>query len=228
LREPNEREEPLSAETIFFTSGDGLQLEGRLAAPDGAKPKGGMVLCHPHPQFGGSMSSKLIPAMQRAFLAAGWAALRFNFRGVGRSEGTFEGGVGEVSDVLGALQRLRLDVPEPTAVVGWSFGSLVAMNAVAEDGHVDSFVGIAPPVRAAFEEKFELPPAADLGDWKVRSLFVCGTADPFCRPADLKAFAARVPSAEVRVIDGADHFFSEQLDDLCAMVVGFVDNGDQG
>lgn len=174
------------------------------------------------------MSSKLIPAMQRAFLAAGWGALRFNFRGVGRSEGSYEGGGGEVSDVLGALDRLRLEIPEPTAVVGWSFGSLVAMNAVAKDGPVDSFVGIAPPVRAAFETKFELPPVADLDGWKARSLFVCGTADPFCRPADLKAFAAQLPSAEVRVIDGADHFFSEQLEDLCDTVVGFVDAGDRG
>lgn len=174
------------------------------------------------------MSSKLIPAMQRAFIAAGWVALRFNFRGVGRSEGSYDGGVGEVSDVLAALERVRLEVSEPTAVVGWSFGSLVAMNAVAKDGPVDSFVGIAPPVRAAFETKFALPPAADLDDWKARSLLVCGTADPFCRPADLKAFASQLPSAEVRVVDGADHFFSEQLDDLCAMVVGFVDTGGRG
>ena len=174
------------------------------------------------------MSSKLIPAMQRAFLAAGWAGLRFNFRGVGRSQGSFAGGVGEVSDVLGALDRLRQDVGGPTAVVGWSFGSLVAVNAVAKQGRVDSFVGIAPPVRGAFERKFELPPVADLDGWKARALFVCGTADPFCRPADLEAFAAQLPSAEVRVIDGADHFFSEQLDDLCAMVVGFVDAGDRG
>ena len=131
-------------------------------------------------------------------------------------------------DVLAALERLRLEVSEPTAVVGWSFGSLVAMNAVARDGHTESFVGIAPPVRAAFETRFELPPIADLDDWKARSMFVCGTADPFCRPADLEAFASQLPSAEVRVIDGADHFFSEQLDDLCAMVVGFADREDRG
>ena len=174
------------------------------------------------------MSSKLIPALQRAFVAAGWAALRFNFRGVGRSEGSFEGGLGEVSDVLGALDRLRVEVPERVAVVGWSFGSLVAMNAVAKDGRVDAFAGIAPPVRAAFEGTFELPPVADLDDWKARSLLVCGTADPFCRPDDLKSFAAQLPSAEVRVIEGADHFFSEQVDDLCAVVVGFVDSMEQG
>ena len=103
------------------------------------------------------MSSKLIPAMQRAFLAAGWAALRFNFRGVGRSEGSYEGGVGEVSDVLAALDRLRMEITRADGVVGWSFGALVAMNGVAKDGPVESFVGIAPPVRAAFETKFELP-----------------------------------------------------------------------
>lgn len=171
------------------------------------------------------MSSKLIPAMQRAFVSAGWAALRFNFRGVGRSEGTFDGGVGEVADVIGALGRIRKEVPEPSAVVGWSFGAIVAMNAVASDGNVASFVGVAPPVRAAFKGTFELPPIAAFDEARVRTLFVCGTRDPFCGVGDLQALAGQIPSAEVRVIDGADHFFSEQIDELCASVVGFVDKG---
>jgi hypothetical protein len=215
----------LPTETLFFTSADGLRLEGRLASPDGGPPAGGVVLCHPHPQYGGSMSSKLIPAMQRAFVSAGWTALRFNFRGVGRSDGAFGGGVDEVGDVAGALERIRADVPEPSAVVGWSFGALVALNAVARDGGVASFAGVAPPVRAAFKGTFELPPMAAFDEWKARALFVCGTRDPFCSPGDLSSLAAQIPSAEARVVDGADHFFSEQIDELCATVVGFVDEG---
>jgi uncharacterized protein len=183
------------------------------------------VLCHPHPQYGGSMSSKLIPSLQRALVAAGWAALRFNFRGVGRSEGSFEGGTGEIRDVEGALARIRQDMGEPTAVIGWSFGALVALNAVANDPEVAAYIGIAPPVRAAFQGTFTLPDIGSLDAWKARALFVCGTEDPFCRPDDLRALAAQTPSADVRIVQGADHFFSEQLDELGVVTTGFV-NGD--
>lgn len=215
----------LATETIFFTSADGLTLEGRIALPDDAAAAGGAVLCHPHPQYGGSMSSKLIPALQRALVAAGWAALRFNFRGVGRSEGSFEGGGGEVADVAGALARVREVVPQPVAVVGWSFGALVGLNGAARDGAVSAYVGIAPPVRAAFEGTFELPDIAALDGWKGRALFVCGTTDPFCRPEDLRTLVDQVPGAQVHVVQGADHFFSEQADELSAVVSGFL-NGD--
>lgn len=215
----------MASETITFPSTDRLRLEGRIAAPDEDPPRGGVVLCHPHPQYGGSMSSKLIPSMQRALVAAGWAALRFNFRGVGRSEGRYGGGVDEVADVLGALARIREVIPSPTALVGWSFGALVAMNAVVEDGNVESFVAVAPPVRAAFTGIFELPTIANLDGWHARALFVCGTEDPFCRPADLKELASLVPGAEVRIIDGADHFFPVHIDELCDTVVEFVTGG---
>ena len=213
----------LAIETIFFTSGDGLSLEGRIAVPDDGPPRGGAILCHPHPQYGGSMSSKLIPSLQRAIVGGGWAALRFNFRGVGRSEGSFDGGAGEVQDVRGALERIRAVTAEPTAVIGWSFGAMVALNAVAADPAVASFVAIGPPVRAAFQGTFELPNIAGLDRWKARSLFVCGTEDPFCRPEDLRALAGQVPSAEVRIVDGADHFFGDHLDELGSVVTTFIE-----
>ncbi|MGH2785404.1 MAG: alpha/beta hydrolase [Actinomycetota bacterium] len=213
----------LATETIFFTSADGLSLEGRLAIPEDRPPKGGVILCHPHPQYGGSMSSKLIPALQRALVGAGWAALRFNFRGVGRSQGSFEGGGGEVGDVRGALATVRAAVSEPTAVVGWSFGALVALNAVAGDPGVAAYAGVAPPVRAAFEGTFEVPQVAALDSWKARALLVCGTTDPFCRPDDLRALAGRLPSADVRVVEGADHFFTDHTDELAAIVTGFLE-----
>ena len=218
-------EADLTTETIFFTSVDGTTLEGRLAVPDDGTPKGAVVLCHPHPQYGGSMSSKLIPALQRAFVADGWAALRFNFRGVGRSEGAFDGGVGERGDVEGAVARVREASAGPAVVVGWSFGAIVAMNAVARDGAVAAYAGVAPPVRAAFDGTFMLPDIGSLDTWSARALFVCGTVDPFCRPDDLRALAAQVPAAEVRVIQGADHFFGEHLDELGTVVTAFAGEG---
>ena len=212
----------MSTETIMFTSAAGLQLEGRLAVPE-TTPRGGAIICHPHPEYGGSMSSKLVPAAQRALVAAGWAVLRFNFRGVGRSEGSFDGGDGEAMDALGALGRIREVIAEPAAVVGWSFGAVVGLNAVALDGRASIYVGIAPPARRALKGKFDLPEIADLDRWTARSLIVCGTQDPFCRPRDAQQLAQLVPPpVRVEVVDGADHFFSEHLDRLCTIVTGFV------
>jgi len=210
----------------MFTSADALSLEGRLAIPSGDPPRGGVVICHPHPQYGGSMSSKLVPAMQRALVAAGWAALRFNFRGVGRSEGAFAGGDGEVADVLRSIGRIRKVIGGPTAVVGWSCGALLALNGVAREGGVSRYVGVAPPVRRALTGRMPLPQIADLEGWTAPSLIVCGTEDPFCRPADDEELARHLPPlAEVRVVEGADHFFSARVDELSAIVAGFVTAG---
>jgi alpha/beta superfamily hydrolase len=216
----------VATETIAFSSTAGLRLEGRLAVPDGRAPSGGVVLCHPHSKYGGSMSSSMIPALQRAFVAAGWAALRFNFRGVGRSEGTFDGGTGEVADVHGALARVREEIEEPVAVAGWSFGALVALNAVAAERRVESFTGIAPPAQRAFAGRFALPTIASLDAWCARTLLVGGTADDFCLPEDLRRLGAQLPPpVEVRVVEGADHFFTDRMDELSEMVVGFVTGG---
>ncbi|MFY9587026.1 MAG: alpha/beta fold hydrolase [Actinomycetota bacterium] len=216
----------MPTETITFASADGLKLEGRLAIPDGVVPAGGAVVCHPHPQYGGTMSSRLVPAIQRALVNGGWVALRFNFRGVGRSEGSFEDGVGEVADVLGAFEVVRQAQDGPIAAVGWSFGALIALNATAKDGEVGSFTGVAPPARRAFTGDMVMPPVADLDGWKARALIVCGDNDPVCRPKDAEALAAQIlPPAEVRVIQGADHFFTDREDELCRVVVSFVTGG---
>ncbi len=216
----------MPTETIAFASADGLKLEGRLVVPDGVVASGGAVVCHPHPLYGGSMSSRLVPALQRALVYAGWAALRFNFRGVGRSEGSFEGGVGEVADVFGAFEVVRQAQDGPIAAVGWSFGALVALNAVAKDGVVGSFTGVAPPARRAFTGQFELPPMADLDGWTARALIICGDNDPVCRPKDAEELASHLPPpASVRVIEGADHFFTDQEDELCEVVAAFVTGG---
>lgn len=213
----------MPTETIAFASADGLNLEGRLASPDDVEPLGGAVVCHPHPQYGGTMSSRLVPAIQRALVRAGWVTLRFNFRGVGRSEGSFDGGDGEVADVLGAFETVRRAQSGPVAAVGWSFGAMVALNAVAKDGAVASFTAVAPPIRRAFTGDMALPAMAHLDHWSARALIVCGDNDPVCRPKDAEALAAQLPPpTEVRVIEGADHFFTDREDEMCDLVAAFV------
>src|SRR5262245_48854809 len=113
---------PRRAQLVRFQSADGLSLEGRLTAGDHDL---GVVLCHPHPLYGGSMLTPVILTVEGAFHEAGFTTLAFNFRGVGGSEGTHGEGRTEVSDVAGALTHLRAgldDQPRLIGVAGYSFG----------------------------------------------------------------------------------------------------------
>lgn len=204
---------------VRFRSADGLELEGRFAIPD-EPPAGAAVLCHPYPPAGGTMSSIVIPRVQRGFVAAGWAALRFNFRGVGNSEGSFAGGEDEPADVAGAMAYVRAELPGvPTAVCGWSFGAIVGLHAALEDRRVDAYVGIAPPLTAG--GSFAIPPLPDPGGWAARRLLVAGDVDAVCRIDALTEAALRL-GAQVRIVHGADHAFTGHLDELTETVVSFV------
>src|SRR5262245_60395566 len=124
---------PREARLLRFPSADGLQLEGRLT-PGGSDR--GVVLCHPHPLYGGSMLTPVILTVEVAFHTAGFTTLAFNFRGVGASEGRHGEGGTEVADVQGALAHLRavLDgAPRLVAVAGYSFRSQVGGRAAAAD-----------------------------------------------------------------------------------------------
>jgi uncharacterized protein len=205
--------------SVTFRSADGLTLEGRLAQPE-TPPAGVVVLCHPYPPAGGTMSSIVIPRLARGFEAAGWAALRFNFRGVGRSEGAFAGGVDETADVAGALAFMRSEFPGvPNAIIGWSFGALVGLQAAINDRRVDAYAGIAPPLTAG--GSFAIPPLPDPVGWTARRLLVAGDQDPVCEMEALREAALRL-GAEVRIIRGADHSFTGHLDELTETVVRFV------
>ncbi|HVL91690.1 MAG TPA: alpha/beta fold hydrolase [Actinomycetota bacterium] len=211
----------MEARAVGFSSGAGPELEGRLAIPDG--PRGVAVLCHAYPPMGGSMSNAILPALQRALYKAQWASLRFNFRGVGRSEGSFDGGRGEIEDVAAALAFVRAEAPGATvAVAGWSFGSVVGLVAAVRDGDVAAYAGIAPPVSAG--SRIELPalPAPEAAG-SLRTLFVCGTQDPVSLPADVERLAQRYGGASV-VIDGAGHFFDGRHDVLAGTVLRHLES----
>jgi alpha/beta superfamily hydrolase len=199
---------PRGARLVRFPSADGLSLEGRLAAGAGDR---GVVLCHPHPLYGGSMLTPVIMAVEAAFHAAGFTTLAFNFRGVGGSEGTHGEGRSEVADVAGALVHLRsaLDgAPRLIAVAGYSFGSHVGGRAAAGDPGVGFYLGVAP-VLARYDYGF-------LAGVRGRVALIAGARDEYGDPAKLEALAASLPARPwLRTLD-ADHFFGGAMDELGA------------
>jgi alpha/beta superfamily hydrolase len=180
----------------------GRRLEAQLSLPPGA-PRGGVVLCHPHPQYGGTMYNGVIGAVAREALAAGFAALRFNFGGAGESEGAFSGGPEEVEDTKAAVGVLAAALPAsvPIALVGYSFGAYVALLAGAADRRVHHVVAVAPPLGiSSLDVPSPLPRAVSI---------IAAARDQFCDPERL-ARIVREHADRVRIAAtiAADHFFS--------------------
>jgi len=190
-------------------SGSGISLEGRLWP--GTSP-GGAVITHPHPLFGGDMANNVVLTAVRALAARGMSALRFNFRGVGRSTGVYGGGLEEVEDVGAALKFLKSRTSGPHYVVGYSFGAAVAGRALLQGLAADGAICIAPPI--AFMDLSFLPRVPGL------KLVLVGDRDDLCPLPSLRALLAqRQPPpgetpVEVRVIEGADHFFGDGEEEL--------------
>jgi len=201
-------------EVLRFAASE-VTLDGRVAVPPEATA--GVVVCHPHPQYGGSMENDLVVALVTALRRAGLATLRFDFRGVGASGGTHDNGRGEVDDVLAATAtlRARLDVPR-VSLVGYSFGSVMALRAGCDDPEgTTGIVAIGPPVRMLGLDF--------LAGCRVPLAFVTGDRDQFCPLATLEAGRERfAPASTLTLIPGADHFFGGHLDALAARVVDLV------
>ncbi len=177
--------------------GPEVTLEGRFLPGSGS---GGAVITHPHPLFGGSMDNNVVWTAARALGGRGWATLRFNFRGVGASLGTYGGGEAEVEDVAAALRFLQDRTPGPYCLVGYSFGAYVAARALHQGLKGADAVLISPPV--AFMEMNWLPETPHL------RLLVAGDRDEICPLLDLtQMMAATEPPVEIAVINGADHFY---------------------
>ena len=193
----------------------GITLDGRLVVPPRAVA--GVVVCHPHPQYGGDMENELVVRLTNALGGAGFATLRFDFRGVGASGGRHDNGRGEIDDVRAAtaLLRERLGVPA-VAVVGYSFGSLMGLQAATVDAaSVTGVVAIGPPVRMVSLEFLARCP--------VPIAFVAGDRDQFCPIATLETARQRfAPASTQTIVPGADHFFGTQLGPLAERVVELV------
>jgi alpha/beta superfamily hydrolase len=185
---------------VSFRSGD-LTLEGLLANPGGGAPAA--VVCHPHPMYGGSMHNNVVEAILAALWQAGYATLRFNFRGVGASEGEHEAGPGEVDDALAAMSFILAQPgvrKEDAAMTGYSFGAMVALSAGYERAEIARIVAVALPLVMA---DARVPDGASKP-----VLLVSGDRDSHSPVVGLQALASRIgASARLEIITGADHFF---------------------
>jgi uncharacterized protein len=179
-----------------------VALEASLALPPEAGA--GVVICHPHPLYGGDMDNPIVRHVMDACHRAGVATLRFNFRGTGRSTGRHDGGAGEREDVRTALGILagRLPRTGTVAVAGYSFGAAVASAVAAGGERLGGLALIAPPLAAAAYRPSKALPNVD-----GPVLVVAGDEDQHCPLTALDDLRAQWPKADVRIIEGADHFF---------------------
>jgi alpha/beta superfamily hydrolase len=211
----------VSTAPLTFTSTDGLRLEGALDAPD--DPHAALVLCHPHPRMGGTMNAPLLGALRDELVRRRWAVLRFNFRGIGGSQGEPSLGEDEVADALGAVAVARDRVRgRPIGIAGWSFGGAVAIRAAVADDSLAGCVAIAPAVTRRDEVAAGLPPASEL-DLGVPLLVVCGARDEVVKPDECRAWIQPVEAATYIELQGANHFFWGRYDDLATTVTEWLD-----
>jgi alpha/beta superfamily hydrolase len=187
---------------ITFTSGD-LTLEGLFARPAGADAAPGVVVCHPHPMYGGSMDNNVVEAILAAMWRRGYATLRFNFRGVGASEGEYDGGEGEAADALAAVEFVAAQpgiARGGIVLAGYSFGAAIAMRAGLGVPRVAQVIAVALPV-AAMNVPAEAPAIKPV-------LLISGDRDDYSPLAALEKTIEKLgPAATLKVIGGADHFF---------------------
>lgn len=192
----------------FDIAGPAGRLEAILMRPDGA-PEAAAVLCHAHPLHGGVMHFKVVFRAAKALQHHGVAVLRFNFRGVGRSEGSHDHGHGEQDDVRAALAEMRRRFPGlPLVLGGFSFGSTMALRVGCAERDVSALFALGLPIET-------MPDLAFLHGCAPPRLFVQGEHDQFGGAETLRDLVARLPQPRTLVIvPGADHFFGGHLDAL--------------
>jgi alpha/beta superfamily hydrolase len=204
---------------LFFASRgeEAIQLEGILHHPGGDNLPAA-VICHPHSLYGGSMDVSLVVSIARTLAERGIIALRFNFRGVERSEGEFGEGVGELDDVAGAvdflLQEESVDA-EKLYLVGYSFGAWVGLQHAEHDPRICGVVAIGLPMGRS-EEGF-------LSSYTRPKFFIAGGDDSVCPPDMLRRFVEGLPSPkEVHILKGTDHFLIGREQEVAEAVADFI------
>ena len=206
---------------VIFNGPDG-RLEGRYH--QSKKPDAPIaIVLHPHPLHGGNMNNRVVFMMFNNFVERGFSVLRFNFRGVGRSQGAFDNGVGELSDAAYAfdwMQQFNSNSPF-CWIGGYSFGALVSMQLMMRRPEIEGFVSISPP--AGTEDFSFLAPCPSSG------LIIHGDKDTHVPLDAVKKLAQKLDgqkniSVNLRIVKGADHFYKDNMDNLSKEVASYLDN----
>ena len=199
----------------LFIDGPVGRLEAILERPGEGLLEGCAVICHPHPQHGGTMHNKVAHMLARAFVRSGFEALRFNFRGTERSEGIYDNGIGELDDTLAALHWLSDRHPDlPIWLAGFSFGAAMAVKAAAAEP-VDGLIAVAPAI-SRFAQGLKTQP-------KCPWLIVQGDEDELVDIEETIDWVDSLePGPELLVIPGGEHFFHGRLTELRDAVMTFV------
>ena len=205
---------------VNFNGPDG-RLEGRYHPSN--RPQAPLaLLLHPHPQHGGTMNNKIIYKLYQTFTKRGFSTLRFNFRGVGRSQGQFDNGQGELSDAASALDWMQTQNPNTRScwIAGFSFGAWVAMQLMMRRPEISGFISIATPA-SQYDFSFLAPCPAS-------GMIIHGDKDEVVPQSSVNRLAQKLQKQknikiDYRIIEGSDHFFLDHLEPLNKQVNDYLD-----
>ncbi len=204
---------------VIFTGPEG-RLEGRYHHSDTPRAPIAVIL-HPHPQHGGTMNNKVVYNLYYVFVRKGFSVLRFNFRGVGRSQGDFDNGQGELSDAASALDWLQSVNPNATScwVAGFSFGAWIGMQLLMRRPEIEGFISVAPPANM-YDFSF-LAPCPSSG------LILQGTEDDVVPEPSVEKLANKLKlqkniTIDYQLIKGANHFFKDHMDNMVDATTNYV------
>ena len=205
---------------VIFPGPEG-RLEGRFSPAPRPRAPVAMIL-HPHSQGGGTMNDRIVQQLYKTFAARGFAVLRFNFRGVGKSQGSFDNGIGELSDAASALDWVQQIHPEAqtTWVAGVSFGALIGMQLLMRRPEIRGFISIAPPANM-YDFSFLAPCPAS-------GIFIQGTSDTVVQPVAVQKLVDKLRTQKHITIHHdeiprANHFFENEQDELMKSVDNYLD-----
>ena len=202
---------------VTFKS-EGLELEGIIGYPNQeGKATPGVVICHPHPLMGGNMENMVVVAVYSALVQQGLIALRFNFRGVGNSEGTYSKGEKEPGDVKGAINVLK-SLPavdgRRIGLAGYSFGAGVVMGGISNYSDAKALALISPPSQRLKD--------STISKYSRPKLFISGDEDALVPPAELEAYVRSLPQpVQFTLVQGADHYWGEHMQEVASQVAQF-------
>jgi alpha/beta superfamily hydrolase len=205
----------------LIINGPGGRIEARYHHESQADSPIALIL-HPHPQFGGTMNNQVVYSLYHTFAARGFSVLRFNFRGVGRSQGVWDGGPGELADAASALDWLQLVKPDAKTcwIAGVSFGTWIAMQLLMRRPEIDGFICVAPPTNL-YDFSF-LAPCPSSG------LMINGDKDRVVPTSSVAEMSGKIKTQKGikithEIVPGANHFFENKTEELGDIVGKYVD-----